>query len=153
MTNKANAMVYLDINNLFFLYKKLNYLKLYEWLTEQYNCLRVTAYNSIDHKNDAQLKFHVYLSNNGYKVVDPDISITTNCDNIIVTDICHNSNDFDHKVIVLVSCDGDYSYTLNELSKKGYMVHVIGIKEKTSSSLVNVCDKITYIEDINDVII
>ena len=42
--------------------------------------------------------------------------------------------------------------SLNELSKKGYRIHVIGAKEKTSSNLVNVSDYITYIEDIPGII-
>lgn len=149
---QQNAMVYLDINNLFFIYKKLNFAKLTEWLNDQYKCIRVTAYNAIDHKSESQLKFNVYLSHNGYRVIDPDISVMTNCDNMIITDLCTNINDFEHKVIVIVSCDGDYSYTLGELSKKGYIVHVIGAREKTSGTLVNIADYITYIEDIPGII-
>lgn len=147
------AVVYLDINNLFFIYKKLDFAKLSKWLRSKYDCLRVTAYNSIDHKSESQLKFNVYLSHNGYRVIDPDISTMTNCDNMIITDLCSNINDFDHKVIVLISCDGDYAYTLNELSKKGYIVHIIGARDKTSGSLVNIGDHITYIEDIENIIL
>jgi uncharacterized LabA/DUF88 family protein len=147
------AMVYLDINNLFFIYKKLDFTKLSKWLKAQYDCIRVTGYNAIDHKSEGQLKFNVYLSHNGYRVIDPDITVMTNCDNIIITDLCSNIGDFDHKVIVLVSCDGDYSYTLSELSKKGYIVHIIGAREKTSGSLVNISDRITYLEEIPGVIL
>jgi uncharacterized LabA/DUF88 family protein len=150
MNNKA--LMYLDINNLFFIYKKLDYAKLAKWVEERYSVIRMTAYNAIDHRIESQLKFNVYLSNNGYKVIDPDINVLTNCDNMIITDISFDSNLFDHKVIILCSCDGGYSYTLNELSKRGYIVHVIGAKEKTSSNLVNVSDYITYIEDIPGII-
>ena len=147
-----DAIAYFDINNLFFCYKKLDFAKLLKWLNSQYNCTRVTGYNAIDHKSEAQLKFNVYLSNNGYRVIDPDIAVTTNCDNMIVADLWSNTIHFDHNVIVLVSCDGDYSYTLSELSKKGYIIHVIGAKEKTSSTLVNIADRITYLENLEDIV-
>lgn len=146
------AMVYLDINNLFFIYKRLDFAKLSKWLKDNYNCIRITGYNAIDHNSEAQLKFNVYLSNNGYRVVDPDIAVTTNCDNIIITDLCSNGEHFKYKTIVLVSCDGDYAYTLGELSKKGYIIHVIGVKDKTSGSLVNIADRITYLESIPDIV-
>lgn len=146
------AMMYLDINNLFHIYKKLDFVKLQEWVNKEYNMIRNTAYNSIDHRNPSQLKFNVYLSNNGYKVIDPDISVETNCDNMIITDIGFDCNNFDHKVIIIASCDGGYSYLINELSKRGYIIHVLGAKEKTANSLVNVCDRITYFEDIPGVI-
>lgn len=147
-----SAMMYLDINNLFHIYKKLDFIKLNEWINEQYKCIRSTAYNSIDHRNEKQLKFNVYLSNNGYKVIDPDISVLTNCDGMIITDIGFDVNNFNHKVVIIVSCDGGYSYLLNELSKRGYITHIIGAKEKTASSLVNICDYVTYLEDIPGVI-
>jgi uncharacterized LabA/DUF88 family protein len=150
--NLQSAMVYIDINNLFFMYKKLNFIKLAEYLCNMYNIIRFNAYNAIDHRIESQLKFNVYLSNNGYKVIDPDISVLTNCDNMIITDMVNDSNHFKHKDIVLISCDGGYTYTLNELSKRGYMIATIGVKEKTAASLVNVSDNIIYLEDIKGVI-
>lgn len=150
--NDDKALTYLDINNLFFIYKKLDYAKLAKWIQERYDSIRLTAYNAIDHRIESQLKFNVYLSNNGYKVVDPDINVLTNCDNMIITDMSFDANLFKHKVIIICSCDGGYAYTLNELSKRGYIIHVIGAKEKTSSNLVNVSDHITYIEDIPGII-
>jgi len=147
------ALVYLDINNLFHRYKKLDFVKLREYIEKSYTIIRATAYNSIDHKNDSQNKFNTYLSNNHYRVEDPDVSVISNVDPMIITQLCSDSNTFDHKAIIVVACDGGYSYTLNELAKCGYIIHVIGAKGNTSLELVKVADRITYLEDIEGIIL
>lgn len=147
------ALMYVDVNNLFFIYKKLDYVSLANFVKEQYDMVRMIAYNAIDHTLESQLKFNTYLSNNGFKVIDPNVNVLTNCDNMIITDMISDSNrNFDHKVVVICSCDGGFAYSLNELSKRGYIIHVIGSKKSTSSNLLNVCDTITYLEDIPGVI-
>lgn len=146
------CIVYLDQNNLFFRYKKLDFIKLREYIESKYEIIRATSYNSIDLKNENQKKFLTYLSNNNWRCEIVDISQNSNIDTMLVTDMCNDSNVFDHKVIVLVSGDGDYSYPLNYLCKCGYLVHIIGVKENTSLELLRIADKIDYIEQIPGVV-
>ncbi|MDY0198403.1 MAG: NYN domain-containing protein [Tenuifilaceae bacterium] len=143
---------YLDINNIFFRHKKLDFKKLKEWIENQYEIVRLNAFNAIDHKNELQVKFNIYLSNNGYKVENYDISLVTNVDPIIITTMCTDALYFKHNVILLVACDGGYSYPLNELSKRGYKIHVVGVKNNTSTDLLKIADNISYLEDIGVVL-
>jgi hypothetical protein len=145
--------VYLDINNLFHRYKKLDFIKLKEWIASKYEIIRMNAYNSIDHTNQNQIKFNTYLSNNGYRVEDPDVNVMSNIDPILTTQLLAESNVMDHNVIVLVACDGKaYAYPLNELAKCGYKIHTIGCRDNTGLDLLKVSDLITYLEDIEGVI-
>lgn len=151
MENKK-ALVYLDCNNLFHLYKKLDFAKLKKFLDQEYDIIRAIAYNSVDNRNDNQRKFLVYMANNGWVCKTFDLMQTTNIDNVIVSDMHEDRNNFDHKTIVLISCDGDYKYSLEKLSCFGYKIHVIGSKDNTSIHLQAVADKITYLENIGIVL-
>lgn len=147
------CVTYLDTNNIFHRYKKLDFVQLLKYISSLYEVERITSYNAIDKSNQAQKKFTTYLSNNGYRCKVVDITEQTNIDNMLTTDMCSDSNTMDHKVIVLISGDGDYSYPLDQLANAGYKIHVIGPKENTSLQLLNIADIHTYLEDIPGVII
>lgn len=150
---KMKAIVYIDQNNIFFRYKKLDFKLLKSWLEKEYDISRITSFTSIDHKNEAQTKFCTYLVNQGYRVEDPDVSVMSNVDPIIITSMCNDAQVFDHNVIVLIACDGGYSYPLNELAKKGFKIHIIGVRENTSIDLLKIADKVEYLENIKGVIL
>lgn len=147
------CVVYLDQNNLFHRYKKLDFVQLLNYIKSKYEVVRATSYNAIDTRNDGQKKFVTYMSNNGFRCKIVDINENTNIDNMLTTDMCNDSNTLDHNTIVLISGDGDYSYPLDQLSMSGYKIHVIGPKENTSLELLKVKDDITYIEDIPGVVL
>lgn len=150
---KLMAMLYLDQNNIIIKYNKLDYSKLLAYLNTQYNVFRATSYFALDQDNDSQRKFVTYIINNGWRCETVDISVNTNVDNIISTDMVTDRFVLDHKAVILISGDGDFSYPLNYLSKAGYFVHVIGGKEGTSRELLRVADKVTYLEDIPDIVL
>lgn len=147
--NKNKCLVYLDVNNLFRRFRKIDFHKLREYLESEYEVLRCTAYNAIDFSNQNQVKFNTYLSNQNYRVETPDINTMTNVDPMIVHQICKDMKTIDHKVIVIVACDGGYSWTLNEMAKDGYFIHVICSKGETSLDLIHCADKVTYLQDMN----
>lgn len=147
------CVAYLDTNNLFHRYKKLDFVQLLKYISSLYEVERITSYNAIDKSNQAQKKFTTYLSNNGYRCKVVDISEQTNIDNMLTTDMCNDSNTLDHKVICILTGDGDYSYPLEKLGDAGYRIHVIGPKDNTSLELLKVCDICTNLEDISGVVI
>ena len=147
------ALVYLDQNNLFFRYKKLEFTKLLKYVENEYNVLRATSYNAIDVRQENQRKFVTYMSSNGWRVKAIDIETNTNIDNYINVDMMRDSCNFDHTWIVLISGDGDFSYALQELSNMGFKIHVIAVRENTSFELLKICDKITYLDQIDGVIL
>jgi hypothetical protein len=153
MGSKDKVVVYLDINNLFHRYKKLDFIKLKEYISGAYDIVKITAFNSIDHTNQNQIKFNTYLSNNGYRIEDPDVNVMSNVDFMIITQMGMDSNCLSHTVVIIVACDGGYSYTLNELSKAGYRIVTIGCKENTNLNLLKVSDEVVYLENLNGVIL
>lgn len=151
--NKPTACIYLDQNNIFFRYKKLDFKKLLEKLKENFNIISATSYMALDHNQDAQKKFVTYLVNNGWKCQSIDVSVNTNIDGMIVYDM---TNDYQIKSpnwIILISGDGDYAYPLEQLSKRGASIFVIGAKDFVSIELLKVSDKKMYMEEFADVIL
>lgn len=147
------TIVYMDQNNIFFRYKKLNFSNLLKYLKTQYDVIRATSYNAISISDENQKKFTCYLSNNGWISETVDINENTNVDGMIITNMMNDIHAFSHNVVTLISGDGDYAYTLRLLSKFGYKCHVVGAKDHISLELLKVSDFITYLEDIPDVII
>lgn len=154
MIEKQKAIGYLDLSNISHRYKKekIDYIKLREYISTQYELLRITAYGCIDTHEQNQRNFITYLSNNKYCCEIVDININTNCDLMLATDLCNDSNIHNHKIVCLIGCDGDFSYPLAYLKKCGYFVHIFGSRNNTSLHLLAICDKITYLEDIEGVI-
>ena len=150
--NKS-AIVYFDINNLFHRYKKLDFIKLREWISRSYNIVRCTAYSAISFSEESQRKFLTYMSNNEFRCQTVDISQNTDCDNIITYELCNDYSILDYSHIIFVLGDGDFFYPLSELSKKGKFIHIIGPKENTSLELLKICDKLTYLEEIKNIIL
>lgn len=153
MTCKESAIVYLDQNNIFHRYKKLNFVKLLEYLQDKYDIIRTTSFNAISNVDEGQKKFVIYLSNNNWRCETVDINENTNIDSAITTNMINDIRVFNHKVCILISGDGDYGYPLKFLSQQGYIIHVIGVKDHVSLELLKVCDRLTYLEAIKDVII
>jgi uncharacterized LabA/DUF88 family protein len=147
------ACVYLDQNNIYPIYKKIDFAKLRDYFDALYNVIKATSFNSIDTKNQAQMKFVVYLAHNKWKSEVLDLSISSNIDNILTTNLCHDSNICCHNTIVIISGDGGFAYPLTLLAKSGYKIHVVGCKDNVSIELLKIADKLTYLEDIPDIIL
>lgn len=150
---KESILVYLDQNNLYFRYKKMNFKKLYESIADRFNVIRATAYTAIDRNNDQQKKFLTYMSSNGWRVNVLDLSIGSNVDNMINVDASNEVTSFKPNVICIIACDGDYEYLLDNIRRQGIKVLVIGANENISLELRMVADEIIYLESIDGVIL
>lgn len=151
--NKLRACLYVDQNNLFFRYKKLDFKKLYQKLSDEYDIVRAVSYMAIDSNSDSQKKFITYLSNNGFKCVTIDINDNTNVDHILIADMSNDFRTLHPEVIILASGDAHFAYNLGLLSSHGARIVVIGAKDFVAYELLKVCDSIKYIEDFKDIII
>lgn len=149
-SESLKTLVYLDQNNLSFRYSKLDYAALLKYLNIHYYIFRATSYYALDHSNELQRKFVTYITNNGWRCETVDISMNTNIDNMLSTDMINDRYNLDHKAVVLISGDGDFGYPLNCLSKAGYLIHVLGPKSVTSRELLRVADKVDYLDDLPD---
>jgi hypothetical protein len=147
------CVVYVDINNLFHRYKKLDFIKLREFISSQYNIVRCIAFNAIDLRNDNQRKFNTYLAANGWKVELSDINEISNIDTMMTTNMILDLYEVKYDVAVILACDNGYSYPCDVMSKKGKSIYVIGSKDNTGNCLLRNADKISYLEDIKGVIV
>lgn len=151
--SKPNAAIYLDQNNIFFRYKKLDFKKILDIVSEQFTIDTATTYMALDNKQDAQKKFVTYMSNNGWKCKTVDISINTNIDVILAGDMINEHHVKPTDWVILISGDGDYTPILEILSVRGTKVMVIGAKDYISLDLLKIANQVLYIEDIVDKVI
>jgi uncharacterized LabA/DUF88 family protein len=150
---KDRAAVYLDQNNIFFRYKKLDFKLLLDYISMDFDVIRATSYMSYDPEQTAQKGFITYMSNNGWKCNTISIKDNTNIDHMLMADLAIDYFNLKLDWVVLIAGDGDYAYLLNSLSKLGVRIHVLGARGFISLDLLKVADKVTYIEDLQKVII
>ncbi len=150
---QPSALLYLDQNNIFFRFKKLDFKSLLEQLKKEFDVIKATSYMAVDTRQEAQRKFIIYMSNNGWRCNTVDISSNTNIDNTLTADMINDQINLTPEWIILISGDGDYSYPLHMMSTKGSKILVIGAKDNISLELLKVADRIKYIEEFNGVIL
>lgn len=147
------ACIYLDQNNIYPIHKKIDYGLLRSYFDVLYNVIKATSFNSIDTKNQAQMKFVVYMAHNKWKSDVQDLAIGSNVDNRITTNLLNDSNVEKHNWVVLISGDGGFGYPLEWLMRLGYKIHIVGCRDNISVQLLQIADRLTYLEDIPDIIL
>ncbi len=147
------ACIYIDQNNIFFRYKKLDFGKLLKELKKEYDVIRAVSYMALDKNADSQKKFITYLSNNGYRCETLDLSDDTNIDHILIPNLVNDFQRLKPKNIILLSGDAHFSYALNLLSQQGARTTVIGARNFIAYELLKVCDDVKYLEDYDGIIL
>lgn len=151
--SKPTACVYVDQNNIFFRYKKLDFGKLLRDLKKDYDIVRAVSYMALDKNSDSQKNFITYLSNNGYKCETLDLTDNTNIDHILIPNIVNDHQNLNPDFIILISGDAHFAYALNLLSQKGARISVVGARDYVSYELLKICDNIKYLEDFKGIIL
>jgi uncharacterized LabA/DUF88 family protein len=113
----------------------------------------VSYYAVSDTPTYKEIGFINYLEKTGYNVVKslkkqlPDGRFKNKGDDVqIATDIAINANENDH--IILVSGDGDFTYSLQKVKAKGCQVTVVSTANCLSSQLKNVADNVINLTDL-----
>jgi uncharacterized LabA/DUF88 family protein len=150
---RSRCVIYADINNLFHRYKKLDFVKIRNWVAERYDIVRCYAFNAVDLRNENQRKFNTYLSSNGWKVELSDTNEISNIDTMMATNMVLDSYSLKYETAILLACDNGYSYPANVLSQKGKFIHILGVKDNTGNCLLRCADSISYLEDIEGAIL
>jgi uncharacterized LabA/DUF88 family protein len=148
MECNETANVYLDVQNVYMRYKKVNFANLLTNLKEQFNIKRATAFTAVDKTNQSQKSFLTYLSSNGWRVNTVDLNTNSNIDNMINCDCMLETVQLKPDWVILIAMDGDYEYLLDSIRRKGVRVIVIGAKENISLELRMVADRIIFLESI-----
>lgn len=156
--DRGRVAIFIDGSNLFYaalqLGIEIDYRKLLCWLTSGSRLLRSFFYTGIDPNNEKQQGFLLWMRRNGYRVVTkeliqlPDGSKKANLDVEIAVDMLSLVGCYD--TAILASGDGDLAYAVNAVSYQGIRVEVVSLRSMTSDSLINVADRYTDLETIQD---
>ncbi|NMG07067.1 NYN domain-containing protein [Brasilonema sp. UFV-L1] len=148
--------IFIDGANLFYAAMQLNieidYTKLLGYLTKERQLLRAYFYTGVDHTNEKQQGFLLWMSRNGYRVVSKelialpngskkaDLDVEIAIDMMTLARYCNT--------LVLLSGDGDLAYAVDNITYRGVKVEVVGLSSMTSESLIRVADSYTDLEQI-----
>lgn len=146
--------IFIDGANLFNAALQLNleidYGRLLRCLTKNRPLLRAYFYTGVNHTNNRQYGFLLWMRRNGYRVFTKKFSPgengakTANLDVEMTVDMltlaphCNN--------LVLISGSENLTYALNRISYLGVRTEVVSLRSMTSDDLINVADEYIDLE-------
>jgi len=169
-------MVFVDGSNVFWGRRKYNelnktnlkidYLKLIGHLVNNRSLVRAIYYCSkpIPPNDSSQLQFYDYLRKCNVQVIEKELKtrqkvgttemrfVEKGVDVALATDLLGMAWEGAYDVAILVSGDGDFTGAVNRVMAKGKNVEIVSFKGSCSSELRNSSIKITYIDDIAQII-
>jgi uncharacterized LabA/DUF88 family protein len=156
--SRGRVAIMIDGANLYFgaktLELQIDYAKLLDLLKGENELAFARIYLATsDDQNQCGFLHHVQQS--GFEVKSKalirrrDGSSKGNLDGEIITDLMLGQEQFD--TLVLVSGDSDFAYTLETLKQRqGVRVEVMGLRQNTSTALIEVADKFINLADIQN---
>ena len=143
LVKKQRVGVFIDAANLYYSAQiarlNLDYHSIADWFTKKSGDLSIlNFYTAFDPEDKDQLAFLDDLKDTGYNVVSKPIKvfgnmIKGNMDIELAVDALAKGEEYD--LIVLISGDGDFSYLIKELEKKGKKTVIVGVGGFTSFEL------------------
>ena len=160
----ARLAVFVDGANMFYAQRKLgwhlDYRKLYEMLTKDYEVYNAFYFTSVPTPVDASLEgFLRALTAMGYtvrrkalkEIVDQETGETfrkANLDIELVIDMFNTVELYD--VAVLCTGDGDFERAVELLRSRGKRVLGVGSREMAAYDLINAVDRYIFLEDLRE---
>lgn len=154
---RGRVALFVDEGNLFHaaaaLRIQVNYACLLAYVTRGCQCSGAffyTAVKSDEHKRQLQSRGSL----RDYQIIDrqmiwyEDGSVKANLDVEIASDIVSKAFQDLYDTAVLISGDGDFTYAVNKVREQGRRVEVIGLRRRTSRSLIAASDYYTDLSDI-----
>jgi uncharacterized LabA/DUF88 family protein len=148
--------IFVDVANIFYASldaeREIDYPALLAHTTKGRELVRAYAYTGLDPENEAQKKFHRFLSESGYRVVAKEVrrfrdgAMKANLDIELVVDLMRLAPRLD--VAVIVAGDGDYAPAIRAIMDMGVRVEVICFRRNTSKDLLDVAD---FFEEISEI--
>jgi uncharacterized LabA/DUF88 family protein len=148
--------IFVDVANIFYASldaeREIDYPALLAHTTKGRELVRAYAYTGLDPENEAQKKFHRFLSESGYRVVAKEVrrfrdgAMKANLDIELVVDLMRLAPRLD--VAVIVAGDGDYAPAIRAIMDMGVRVEVICFRRNTSKDLLDVADSFEEISEI-----
>ena len=160
----AKLAVFVDGANMFYAQRKLgwhlDYRKLYDFLTKDFEVYNAFYFTSVPTPVDASLEgFLRALTAMGYtvrrkalkEIVDQETGETfrkANLDIELVIDMFNTVDLYD--VAILCTGDGDFERAVELLRSRGKRVLGVGSREMAAYDLINAVDKYIFLEDLRD---
>jgi uncharacterized LabA/DUF88 family protein len=144
--------IFIDVQNVYYLARecygsRLDYKKLLEAILRGRHCVKAVCY-IVEAAETDQERFLKMLEACGYTVRKrplirrADGSAKGNWDVGIAVDVITLVDRNKLDVVVLVTCDGDFSDLVNVLKRKGLRVEVVGFPNRTAMSLQAAADEV-----------
>jgi uncharacterized LabA/DUF88 family protein len=144
--------IFVDVQNVYYLARecygsRLDYKKLLDAILRGRHCVKALCY-IVEAAEGDQERFLKMLEGCGYTVRKrplirrADGSAKGNWDVGIATDVMTLVDKNRLDVVVLVTCDGDFSDLVHVLKRKGLRVEVVGFPNKTAMSLQAAADEV-----------
>jgi uncharacterized LabA/DUF88 family protein len=142
LLTKQKVLVQIDAANLFFSTSvtkiHIDFERMYSWFKKKSQLVDVNYYTAFDPEDTKQKGFLDDLIIFGYKLITKpikvyDTGIKGNMDIELAVDALNKIDDYD--VLVLFSGDGDFTYLIQDIEKKGKRIIVIGTGGFTSYEL------------------
>lgn len=150
--------VFVDAQNIYMSVKaafgdgKINYRALRDFVTREGTITKVTVFTFYDQNNEGQVGFLNALALMGYRVVTkplkqlPDGTYKANMDMEMAIEVLSSAPYLDE--VLLVTGDGDFVPLVDQLTRMGKIVNVIGPDKYSSPELIRACDTFTHLTQI-----
>lgn len=154
---RGKVSVFIDGAHLFYAASALaietDFTKLLPSLIGQKQLIHAYYYSGCDATNEKQSRFLQWMKYNGYRIFTKDVNSTAGdkgadfCVDMTVDMIAHA--DF-CDTLLLLSGDGRFKRALNHIAYQGTRIELIGLREMTHESLLDVVDQYTDLADIKE---
>ena len=158
------AMIFIDGQNVLFGCKnfqkdyKIDYVKLRDELTRDYDLIRVYFYSGIDPTNESQIGFHKALRESGFHVETRPLVMRDGkfmekgVDVMLTTDLLTHAFKDNFDVAVIIGGDQDYIKALEEVKREGKRIVLACFKSSFSAEIRQIADDSIFIDDISEIV-
>lgn len=161
MEKKSKTLAFIDASNIIYGTRdeswSVNFINLYKYLKERYNCSDIFYFGGLDKNNLKQVDFYNLLKNFGYILILRSIKIFINKNGIIKkkancdVDICFYSmcslKEFDR--VIFFSGDGDFDVLLKYFIEINKEVIVFANSKRTAKE-IKMIEKLKF-NDLNSI--
>ena len=155
---RGRVAIFVDGANLYYARQELkidiDYKKLLELLTGDGSLWKAFYYTGLDSTRSQEKNFISWLGHNGFQVITKELvkradgTRKANLDVEMAMDIDKLASYYD--TAVFVGGDGDLAYALEQVSRRGIRVEVLGLRTMTSEALINVADVYTDLGQVKE---
>ncbi len=156
------AMMFIDGANVFHSCRnfqpgyKIDYVKLRDELTRDYDLIRAYFYEGVDPTDESKRSFHKALKSQGFHVETRPLVerngklVEKGIDVMLTTELLTHTFKDNFDVAVVVGGDQDYIVALREVKREGKRVVLACFRNSFSNEIREIADESIFIDDITE---